>query len=255
MRKNSSRELTKREMRRLRAKEKRHREPRGVSDFALLGRWFLFGGGLILSLLIAAAYLTPLLSISKIEVVGTERVNSADVIRKLQPVIGESLTTISEEQVTSLLEDFGLIDTIALESKPPHTLLVRIQERQPIAIVRTSGKDFLYDAAGVKVAEANGDESLPKIRGIGNPSGSEKFQASIKVILEMPNSLFENLESFEFSGSSAVLRVRNHDFDVIWGDSSEGALKAEVLESILNSLDSEPKLVDVSSPMAPVVRY
>ena len=255
MRKNASRELTKRQMRRLKSKGERQRDIRRVSDFALLGRWFVFGGGLILSLLVVAAYLTPMLSISKIEVVGVNRVDSAVVIERLSPVLGESLTTVSEAQVTALLEEFALIDTVALESRPPNTLLVRIQERQPIAIVRSSGKDYLYDAAGVRIAEAEDEESLPRLKGVGNPSGSKKFETSIQIILEMPSSLFEDLETLELEESSAVLRVRNHEFDVIWGDSSQGALKAEVLQSILESLDSDPKLVDVSSPLAPVVKY
>lgn len=255
MRKNANRELTKRQMRRLKSKGDRQRSVRGVSDFALLGRWFMLGGGLILSLLVAAAYLTPMLSISKIEVVGVNRVDAEEIIKRLNPVIGVSLTTVSEEQVTSMLEEFALIDTVALESRPPNTLLVRIQERQPIAIVRTSGKDFLYDAAGIQIAEATEKDSLPMLKGVGNPSGSKKFETCIKILLEMPSTLFEELQTVELSGSSAVLRVRNYDFDVFWGDSSQAALKAEVLNSILESLDSDPKLVDVSSPLAPVVKY
>ena len=255
MRRNPNRELAKRQIRRLKAKESSQRGPRAVSDFALLGRWIFGVGAVVLVSLVIAAYFTPMLAISKLQVVGTNRVTVQEVEAKLKPILGESLTQVTEQQVASLLADFELIDTVSLESRPPHTLLVRIQEREPVVMVRLSGEYQLFDAAGVKIAEATEQDQLPRLIDAGNPKSSAKFEPAVAILLEMPQRLFQDLESLRFEGDSAVIRIREFDFDVIWGTKSDAALKTEVLLSILNSLEKQPELVDVSSPLAPVVRY
>lgn len=255
MRKNANREVTKRQLRRLKAKESRIRAPREISDFALLGRWFFGVGALILTGLVLAAYFTPLMAIQKITITGAERVVVDEVQAKLKPLLGSNLTQVTEEEVAQLLKEFSLIDTIALESRPPSTLLVRIQERQPLAIVKVAGKQSLFDAAGIEIATAQDSDQYPRLIGIGNPKTSEKFDAAVSVLLAMPQTLFQRLDSVELDGSAAIIRVRDHDFDVLWGSATESALKTEVLDSILESLEDSPTLVDVSSPLAPVVKY
>lgn len=255
MRRNPNRELAKRQVRRLKAKERRERGPRLASDFAIMGRWFVAIGVVVLGGLVAAAYLTPMLAITNVQIVGTNRVAEAEVKTRLKPVIGESLTQVTEEQVAGLLADLGLIDTVSLESRPPHTLLVRIQEREPIVAVKVGGDYFLYDAAGVKIEAAGNEIALPRLVGVGNPASSAKFEPAVEILLEMPQSLFRRVFSLEVDGESAVLRIRDFEFDVIWGTKSDAALKAEVLVSILDSLEGQPESIDVSSPMAPVVRY
>lgn len=255
MRRNPDRELAKRQIRRLKAKESSQRAPRSVSDFALLGRWIFGVGAVVLISLVLAAYFTPMLAITNLQVVGTNRVTTQEIEARLKPILGESLTQVSEQQVAGLLAEFELIDTVSLESRPPHTLLVRIQEREPLVMLRVSGEYQLFDAAGVKIAQATDQDALPRLIDVGNPKSSAKFEPAIAILLEMPQRLFQDLESLRFDGDSALIRIRGYDFDVIWGTKSEAALKTEVLLSILNSLEKRPDVVDVSSPLAPVVRY
>src|SRR5256712_7734812 len=50
----------------------------------------------------------------------------------------------------------------------PETLAVDVQEREPVAILRTGGRDFLVDYEGVLLAErpAQDDETLPVLKGV-----------------------------------------------------------------------------------------
>ena len=66
----------------------------------------------------------------------------------LEELVGKPLTTVSQDNVADLLADFALIETFALQAEPPHTLTVKIRERQPIVILVRGGKNYLYDAAG-----------------------------------------------------------------------------------------------------------
>lgn len=255
MRRNPNRDLTKRQLRRVRSRELRLRGVRETSEFALLGRWVILIGTVVLATLTAAAYFTPMFAINQLEIIGTDRVSAEKVQAKLKPVVGRLLTQVTEPEVAKLLAEFDLIDTISLESRPPDTLVVRIQERQPIARVRVNGQEFLFDAAGVKIGEVQSSDDFPKLLGIGNPSSSDKYREAVETILQMPQSLYRQLESVEMDGSVALIRLEGVDLEIVWGDPTQAALKAEVLGSILDSLDDSVSFIDVSSPMAPVVKY
>ena len=255
MRRNPNRELAKRQLRRIRTKSNGVRNPNTVSDFVILSRWIVGLGLFALIGLVLASYFTPMLAIAKVEVQGANRIAVEELESKLQPLLGELLTQVSEEQVTSLLAEFKLIDTVGIESRPPNLLLVKIQERQPIVIVKISNKDFLFDAAGVQIAPAREDDDFPTLIGAGVPSSSASYRTAVEILLEMPHSLYSRLDRIEIEGPQATIRIGGFAFDVVWGSSADSALKAEVVESILDSLTEGVDFIDVSSPLAPVVKY
>lgn len=255
MRRNPNRNLAKRQLRRIRTKSNAADGPTPVSDFVVLFRWVMGAGLLALLGLVLAAYFTPMLAIERIEVQGANRIGVEELEKQLQPLVGELLTQVSEEQVASLLAEFKLIDTVGIESRPPNSLLVKIQERQPVVIVRVQNRDFLFDAAGVQIAEAESDEDFPTLIGAGVPSSSTSYRSAVDILLEMPNVLYNRVDRIEIDGAQARIRIDGYDFDVVWGSSKDSALKAEVLNSILESLTGAVEFIDVSSPLAPVVKY
>ncbi len=115
---------------------------------------------------------------------------------------------VSRDQVLALLDlptDRGLLRTDpavlqrALETHPwirrasvrrmfPETLAVDVQEREPVAILRTGGRDFLVDYEGVLLAErpTQDDETLPVLKGVDyveavfrEPWTAERLQTGI----------------------------------------------------------------------------
>ncbi len=115
---------------------------------------------------------------------------------------------VSREQVLALLDlptDRGLLRTDptvlqrTLETHPwirrasvrrmfPETLAVDVQEREPVAILRTGGRDFLVDYEGVLLAErpTQDDETLPVLKGVDyveavfrEPWTAERLQTGI----------------------------------------------------------------------------
>ena len=140
--------------------------------------------------------------------VGPDLVAWADRCFMIRTVDLTETRRVSREQVLALLDlptDRGLLRTDpavlqrALETHPwirrasvrrmfPETLAVDVQEREPVAILRTGGRDFLVDYEGVLLAErpAQDDETLPVLKGVDyveavfrEPWTAERLQTGI----------------------------------------------------------------------------
>jgi cell division protein FtsQ len=238
-------------------KKKRLREPRAkLGGFAVLGRVFAVGGSLILAAVVAASYLTPLLAIENIRVVGLERLDEAEIMRSLEPLKQRPLPSVSEAEIAQLLAEHPLIETFAVRTEPPHTLRVQIRERQPVVIMPVGGKNYLFDPAGVQIAEASLDDPYPFFLLAEDPATSERFATAIDVLLALPLDTYAQIFAIEVSGRQTTeFRLRGDNLRVIWGGPDNALLKAEVLESLLASQDRTDITIDVSSPETPVISF
>jgi cell division protein FtsQ len=246
------RKLIRAERRRLKRQQRRPR-PGG---FAILGRSFAVGGSLLLSGVVAAAYFTPLLAIESIRVVGLERLVEAEIQGSLEPLISRPLPSVSEAELAELLARHPLIETFAMQAEPPHTLAIRIRERQPVVIMPQGGTNYLFDAAGVRIAQATLEDPYPFFLLAEDPTDSERFDTAMDVLLALPIETYNQVFAIEVSSrQTAEFRLRKDNLRVIWGGPDNALLKAEVLESLLASQDRTDITIDVSSPATPVITF
>ncbi len=100
---------------------------------------------------VAAAY-SPLFAVEKITVVGAGSLDPAAIEAALGDQIGTPLALVDTSEVKAALLAFPLIETYALEARPPHDLTVRIVERTPVGVIRSGAGYTLVDAAGVALS-------------------------------------------------------------------------------------------------------
>lgn len=254
--KRPERELLAKERKRISSRTKMEKPKSSLGPFALFSRTFLVLSPLVLLGLVAATFFTPLLAIEKIVISGTERLEPKKISKALESLDGRPLTTVSEDEVAELLGDFTLIETFAIQAEPPHTLNVKIRERQPIVVLVRSGKNFLYDAAGIQIAQATGAVKLPYLNIKGNPKDNPQFSTAMEVLLSLPVKTYQRVYSIEVSEQlTTKLVLKKSNITVIWGDTKQALLKNEVLMTLLKTGLKESVVVDVSSPNAPVVTY
>jgi cell division protein FtsQ len=216
----------------------------------------ILGGLSFLIVLVLATTFTPILAIDKIVVSGESRVSEKQILKILKKYVGTPLPTISEESVARDLKGFPIIESIALVSRPPHTLEVKLTERTPIAIVVSGGVQYLYDPAGVKLGPASGSEQLPTVIVTGNPKDSATYRQAIDVILALPLQLLDRVAYIQAkTRDNVTLRLRGAAGQtVIWGDSSDSILKSKVLKTLLLKTSTKVRATyDVSSPLTPSV--
>jgi cell division protein FtsQ len=164
---------------------------------------------------------------------------------------------MSEGEIASKLSSFTLIESLSTISHPPHVLEVRIQERSAIALVIVGGRAFEYDPAGVNLGQAQPNNALPIVLLAEDPKTSQKYKEAISVLLALPVKIFAKVQYIQAQTRDNVkLQLRGYGSqEVIWGDSSQAALKSKVLNILVSKHSRNARLVfDVSSPLAPSVR-
>jgi cell division protein FtsQ len=87
--------------------------------------------------LVLATFQTPLLAIERIDFEGNELITTEELQASTSDLMGQPLTTVSETQIESMLRDFTVIESFAIQSRPPNELVIRVRERQPVASVIT----------------------------------------------------------------------------------------------------------------------
>jgi cell division protein FtsQ len=211
-----------------------------------------------LVLLMLASMYTPMLAVETIRITGTDRLKVAELQAALKSQLGTPLPMVSSDKIAEELKPFALIESYSITSRPPHSLVIRITERSPIAIVSVGGTEYLYDPAGVKIGKASSSDEYPTININGDPASSAEYALAIDVLLALPASLLPRVYSIDAKTKDNVtMELRgNAGQRIVWGDSSRSALKSKVLAALIRNYKKSDRVTfDVSSPTAPVVRY
>lgn len=219
--------------------------------------WIGAGAAVVLLVLgsVGAAY-SPLFAVETVRVIGAEQLAAATVEDALSGQLGRPLPLVDSSEVKAALVAFPLVESYTLEARPPHDLVVRIVERTPIGSVKSTAGYTLVDAAGVALATT---PERPEDRPVLDVPGgvtSSAFAAIGTVYRSLPESIREGVTAISATTPHDVtLTLGETDTDIVWGDASQSAYKAVVLERIMRTQPPEDVTrYDVSSPSAVVVR-
>lgn len=242
------------------SRERRRRERREQMRFTAhrrvrRRRWLVAGGTVLgLAIFVAAGVFTPVMAVRDIQVHGTQAMNPAELQTALSRFDGVPIALVRDQDVHRALESFPLVQRYVVERIPPHTLVVRIEERAPVIALERDGEFDLLDPSGVllgRVAE------LPVGVPIGSPeltdTASPAFQAAATVVRDMPEDLRAALAAVRASNNQDVTLTLTAGTEVVWGEAKHTQRKAVVLRSLIASIGT-PEMIDVSAPEAPVFK-
>ncbi|WP_341999939.1 FtsQ-type POTRA domain-containing protein [Microbacterium sp. LWH7-1.2] len=204
---------------------------------------------------LGAAY-SPLFGVEKITVVGAQQLAVADITDALSGQLGTPLPLVDESAVKAELVAFPLIETYALEARPPHELVVRIVERTPIGLIETRAGYTLVDAAGVALSTTATPSPGTPLLTITGGVDSEAFAAAGRVMRSLPEEIRAQVTAVTASTPDDVtLELGGTNTQVVWGSAEESAKKAYVLQATMAARPpADVFSYDVSSPDAVVVR-
>ncbi|GAA5209300.1 FtsQ-type POTRA domain-containing protein [Microbacterium kyungheense] len=204
---------------------------------------------------IGAAY-SPLFGVEKISVVGAQQLNEADVAAALSGQLGTPLPLVDESAVKKALVAFPLVETYALEARPPHELVIRIVERTPVGLIETRAGYTLVDAAGVALSTTATPTAGVPVLTITGGVDSDAFAAAGQVMRSLPDDIRSQVTAVSASTPDDVtLTLGGTNTQVVWGSAEQSALKAMVLQKTMaGKPPADVYTYDVSSPEAVVVR-
>ncbi|HKP08168.1 MAG TPA: FtsQ-type POTRA domain-containing protein, partial [Microbacterium sp.] len=204
---------------------------------------------------LGAAY-SPLFGVENITVVGAQQLAETDITDALSGQLGTPLPLVDESAIKAELVAFPLIETYALEARPPHELVVRIVERTPIGLIETRAGYTLVDAAGVALSTTATPSPGTPLLTITGGVDSEAFAAAGQVMRSLPDEIRAQVTGVTASTPDDVtLELGGTNTQVVWGSAEESAKKAYVLQATMAARPpADVFSYDVSSPDAVVVR-
>lgn len=211
---------------------------------------------LALVLFVFVGTFTPIMAVRDIQIEGAETVSVADVSAALQEFEGTPIALVDETEVLHALSNFPIIQRFAIERIPPHTLLVRIEERVPVIALEDDGVIRLYDAAGVLLGQPEERPEGVPLGGNGvRNTASDAFGEASKVVRDMPAELRASIAEVNASTGQDVTFALVNGIEVFWGNSDETKRKSLILQTMLASLEGRAvEHIDVSSVESPIFK-
>jgi cell division protein FtsQ len=250
------------ELKRLRGERRKYekQEVRRFTRRARLRRGIVFSAVAavaILGIVVSVAVFSPVLALRTITVTGASRLDPTVVSGALSDQLGKPLALVDFAEITRKLAGFPLIRSYTTESAPPHTLVISIVERVPVAAVSAGSGFRTVDPAGVTVdSTVERPAGLPLI-GLDNATiKNPAFRSVVKVLLALPKTLLGKVETITATTNDDVTFVLvGAGQSVVWGSSDRSAYKARVLAALVATQNPTAHVeYDVSAPDSVVVR-
>lgn len=106
--------------------------------------------------------------IQQITVLGLDHLSREEIIMKLGLPEPSSLWSIDPDLLAEQLEVHPWIRSVIFDRVFPHSLVVQVEERRPVAVLQTSGKGYFLDVDGYVLPGEISEESrsLPVVEGM-----------------------------------------------------------------------------------------
>jgi cell division protein FtsQ len=207
---------------------------------------------------IYAVYFSSLLDVEDVEVRGTGSLTTgslttgdlttADIARAAEVPVGEPLATVDLEAIERKVRSLGEVRAVEVSRQWPHEVLIEIQERVPVAVVRMGDLLRSLDADGVVFGDRKrlpGD--LPMVETSSDTSGDALREAAT-VAGALEPAFLATVDHLEVETVDQITLVLRDDRIVRWGNAERSEEKAEVLAALLSR---EAAVYDVSVPGSP----
>lgn len=220
----------------------------------LLSVFSLAGGGWL-------AVQSSWLDLDHVQVRGARRTSAAAVIRAAGVEEGEPLLLVDRRAAARRVERLPWVGEARVRVVLPGTLRIEVEERRPVAWVRTGRREqvALLDASGRVLAwQRRAPGGLPEIAwrsAVPAPGAWVRgAEAPVRIVAGAPPRLRSRLESIRREGPGFVLQMEGVE-RVEFGTATEVEAKWTALEAVLERVGSMPVYqIDVRAPAAPALR-
>jgi cell division protein FtsQ len=196
-------------------------------------------------------YFSTVLVTERVNIIGTFELTAAQVGLAAQVPLGVPLARQDLEAIAQRTSTLPAIETASVIRDWPSTITVAIVERRPVLGVQQPEGYVLVDKSGVAYQT---QQVLPPkvVPAEVNPGDRPLLTEMATVAAALPNKLRASVDRITASNRDNIALVLDSGHTVSWGNSSDSALKAQIVMALL---EREPKSsINVSSPHNPAVR-
>lgn len=209
--------------------------------------WLFWLIGIALIITWWALYQSRLFLIEDLKVLGTHRLDSAKVMQLADVHVGEPLISVNPQAISKKLSEIAQIKSVRVERGWPHSVLITVTERSPVAVVKSGSGFDLVDDAGMLAGKI--DHKPRKMYVINANPNTQAMKAAVQVALAIPSRW--KVATISATNSKGVIVELSKGQMIIFGTGDQVHLKIRVAGSLLAN---KYRHINVSSPLNPTVR-
>ena len=109
------------------------------------------------------------LQIKKMEIINNYLIKESDIAEKLKDIYGMNIFSIKRKDIEDPLKEINFFEKVEVKKKYPNTIIVKIFETQPTAILYKNKAKYLLDSSSnlIKFEKNINFDKLPNIFGEG----------------------------------------------------------------------------------------
>ncbi|MEU6960714.1 cell division protein FtsQ/DivIB [Streptomyces chrestomyceticus] len=208
-----------------------------------------------------ALYGSTWLRTEAVKVSGTGVLTVGEVVRAAAVPMDTPLASVDKKAVADRVRaKLPRVKTVQVRRSWPHTVSLKVTERQPELIIQTGGKFVEVDAEGTRFATvAVAPKGVPLLEmAVRDSPGLRRFgadrlrRAAGTVVTALPKALHQDVRTVEVRSFDAITLKLTGGRTVVWGSDERSTAKAKVLAAALKAA-RDARHFDVSVPTAPAV--
>ena len=174
------------------------------------------------------------LKIQKIKIVNNFLIKSSEIKEKLSTIYNRNIFSIKKEDIEEPLKEINFLEKVEVKKKYPNTIVVKIFETKPVAILYKNKAKYLLDSSSNLIFFENNMNfnQLPSVFGIG----AENYFVYFFNQLENNNFPINDIKEFYFFKIGRWnLQLANDKIIKLPHDNIEDAIKKSI--ELLNRKD------------------
>lgn len=211
-----------------------------------------------------ALYRSDVFVVEDTQVVGNARLTPDDVRAAAAVPTGTTLLRVRVGEIKDRLLANAWVAEASVTRDFPHTLRLRVRERQPVAIVDLGGtKLWLIDGEGTMLAQQTPETSmtLVAIRDIvgltptaGRKTDSEELRNALAVLEGVSEELRRSVRSVSAASIERTSLITSDDVEILVGPAEDLERKDAIARRILAEQQGKVVYVNVRTPERPTWR-
>jgi cell division protein FtsQ len=199
-----------------------------------------------------ALWFSTWLAVEDVDVSGAETVEASDIRTRSGIDVGEPMIGVDLDTAERRIGALAVVRSVSVTRQWPHGILVSIEERTPIAVVEIGDRLRGMDEDGVVFRDyKTAPPGLPRVVTTSGTT-SDALKEAAEVVSALPQELTLIVDHVQVTSVDKISLVLKDGREVIWGSADESATKAEVLATLLATVQAQ--VYDVSVPSKPTTR-
>ena len=228
---------------------KRPRRKRGIGGRRPGRRFAVIVGvllGLVALTLVWLFYFSSVFALKQVVVQGVRGISPQHIVDTADLSSGTPLAQIDQGTIESRIRDIAAISEVHVSVRWPHTLVIDIVERAPVAYVKTPTGFAMID---VNSAQFDSQKKKPPGLPFLNITDPAAQTAALKVLVTLPPDVLGRVQSATADNPQTIVLHLSGGITVVWGGPEQASLKAQVLRALLAK--TKFKWFDLRAPDAP----